>query len=262
MTSFGLIRLVCVHLVFLLGAAGRKIGGDRSTRLTGPVTSILPTTTIVPTYAQVHVARYARSLPTQSEPQLSAATTIVIDTDTLDAAPVTTDRAPAVSPSEILAKQDVLRNTLIGVLGLFLSAGSLVVAVLHSRRNTCRQRDPESATVNLDLEDLRSNGTQRRVDQSSENVEVSTTDVSRVSHESQSSDVNSVRGNASLEVQNIVFETLHSYYDALVRALTQKPVGMLSHSPTGTNAEQLPSQDAHEILNPGVVHPVALERSD
>lgn len=150
MTSFGLIRLVCVHLVFPLGAAGRTIGVSRSTCLTDPVTSIHRTTTTVPTYAQVHVAGYARNSPTQSEPQLTAATTIVINTDTLDpGAPLTAHRASAVSPSDSLARQDVLRNTLIGVFGLFLSAGSLVVAVLHSRRNVCRQRDPEFAGEHL-----------------------------------------------------------------------------------------------------------------
>jgi hypothetical protein len=182
-----------------------------------------------------------------------------IDTGILDSR---ADRATAVSPSEELAKQDVLRNTLIGVLGLFLSAGSLIVAVLHSRRNICRQRDPESATIHLDLEDLHEGGTQRRADPSSENVEISTTDVSRVSHESQSSDVNSVGGNASLKVHTIVFETLHSYYDALVRTITLKPEGMLSHSHSGANAEQLPSHNPDQMLNPGIVHPVTLEHSD
>lgn len=251
MTSFGLIRLVCIHLVFLLGAAGWNIGGNRSTCLSGPVASIPPTTITVAKYTQVHVAGYARTFPTQSEPQLPTATTIVIATDTLDPeALITTGRAPTASPDESLAKQDVLRNTLIGVLGLFLSAGSLVVAVLHNRRNAGRQRDLESATVNLGLEDLRDSGTQRRVGRSSENVGISTTDIPRVSHEGQSSDTNSDGENASLEVQNIVFETLHSYYDALVRLITQKSKGMLHHPPTGANAEQLPNRDADQTLNP------------
>lgn len=244
MASFGFTRtLVCVYMVFLLGAAGRNIGTSRSSCLTQSVTSILQTTTTAFTYPRVDVVGYANSFPTQSEPQLPTATTIVIDTDTPGSeVPVTTGRAPAVSPSDSLARQDVLRNTLIGVLGLFLSAGSLVVAVLHSRRNTCRQRDPESATINLDLEDLRESGTQRRADQSSENVEVSTTDVPRVSHESQSSDINSVGENAGLKVQNIVFETLRSYCDMLVRNIISKPEeGVLGHQPTGVSAEQLPS---------------------
>jgi hypothetical protein len=114
----------------------------------------------------------------------------------------------------------------------------------------------------VDLEDLRSNGTQRRVDQSSENVEVSTTDVSRVSHESESGDISSVGENASLKFQTIIFETLHSHYDALIRTITLKPEGMLSHSTTGTNAEQLPSRNADQTLNPDLVHPVTLECSD
>jgi hypothetical protein len=179
---------------------------------------------------------------------LTAATTIVIDTDTLDPGlPLYTDRAPAASPSDSLARQDVLRNTLIGVLGLFLSAGSLVVAILHSRRNVCRQRDSESASAHLDLEDLRQSGTQRYVNQSSENVEVSTTNVSRVSHESQSSEVNSVGGNASLKAQNIVFETLRSYYDTLVRTIIPKSEeGVLSHQPTGVSAEQLSSHSLED----------------
>jgi hypothetical protein len=254
MTSFGLIRmLVCVHMAFLLGAAGQNIGVGRSSCLNQPVTSISPTTITVPTYAQVHIAGYARSAPTQSEPQLTATTTIIIDTDTLDpGAPLTTGRAPAVSPSDSPARQDVLRNTLIGVLGLFLSAGSLVVAVLHSRRNVCRQRDPESATVNLELEGLGESGTQRRVDQSSENVEVSTPDVSHVSHESESGDISSVGDNASLKVQNIIFETLRSYYDVLIRTITRNSEGLLNHSPTGANAEQLPSHNSRDqALNLG-----------
>lgn len=254
MSSVGLVRLLFVHIVFLLGAAGRNIGMSRPTCLTHSITSIPPTTTTVPTYAQVHVAGYVRSFRTQSEPQLPTATTIVIDTDTLDpGAPLTTDRASAVSPSDSLARQDVLRNTLIGVLGLFLSAGSLIVAVLHSRRNICRQRDSESATIHLDLEDLHEGGTQRRADPSSENVEISTTDVSRVSHESESGDISSVGENASLKVQTIIFKTLHYYYATLVQSIsTKSEEGALSHQPTGVSAEQLPSHSSgDQTLNVG-----------
>jgi hypothetical protein len=93
-------------------------------------------------------------------------------TDTPDAGSSTAEKARTVddnSPADSLARQDVLRNTLIGVLGLLFSAGSLIVAVQHNRRNECRQRDLEASpdsNGHTELAGLRpldgEGGTQRR----------------------------------------------------------------------------------------------------
>ena len=151
MTSFGLIRmLVCVHLVFLLGVAGRNFGMSSSFCLTLPFASVPSTFITAPTYTQVHVAGYTRSFPTQSEPQLPTATTIVNDTDSLESSrPVATALADYPTGRIARPEEDAsskIQATFFGIAGTCIGIAALVVGILALRRMPKRGRleDPES----------------------------------------------------------------------------------------------------------------------
>ena len=152
MVSFGLIRMfVCVYMMFLLGVAGRNSGMSNSFFLTRPVAwapSITTTTTTTAlTYAQVHVVGYARSLSTQSEPQFPTATTIVTDTDSLDASrPVGT--ALADHPTGGIARPEEdpsskIQAIFFGIAGTCIGVASLAVALLTLRAMS-KQRQPDA----------------------------------------------------------------------------------------------------------------------
>ena len=172
--------------------------------------------------------------------------------------PRTTDEARAadVSPADSPAKQDVLRNTLIGVLGLLLSAGSLVVAIQHNRRNACRQQDLESSpSVNhVELRDVGEDGTQGG-DRSPENVGGST----NISHASQGGGeaTSNNPGDASLKITDIVFKAMRSCSSASGRTFPFLKLERTSEQQQpDTNAEQMSSCDsAGETTEPVVVQP-------
>ena len=149
MTSFGFIRiLVCVHVVFLLGVAGRSFATSRSPCLPRLVASGPPTTTPTFTYPQVDVAGYARDFPTQSEPQLPTATNIIIDTNSLDASrPVATALARDPTSGVTKPEEDTgskIQAIFFGIAGTCIGVASLAVALLSLRAmSRQRQIDPE-----------------------------------------------------------------------------------------------------------------------
>ena len=146
-TSFGLIRtLVCVYLIFLLGVVGRNFGMSSSFCLTLPVASVPSTIITAPTYTQVHVAGYTRSFPTQSEPQLPTATTIVNDTNSLGSSrPVATALADHPTGGIARPEEDAsskIQATFFGIAGTCIGVASLAVALLTLRAMS-KQRQPD-----------------------------------------------------------------------------------------------------------------------
>ena len=154
MTSFGLIRtLVCVYVVFLLGAAGRNFG--IGSPFTLPVASIPSTTITALTYAQVHVAGYARSFPTQIEPQLSTTTSIVTDTDSLDSSrPVATALADHPTGGGITRPEEdassKIQAIFFGIAGTCIGVATLIVGVLALRKMPERGRLEDSESQSLE----------------------------------------------------------------------------------------------------------------
>lgn len=150
MTSLGLIQtLVCIHMLFLLGVAGRNSGMSNSLTLTRPVASVPSTTITALTYARVHVVGHTRSFPTQSEPRLPTATRIIIGTDSQDASrPVAT--ALADHPTGVIARPEddassKIQAIFFGIAGTCIGVASLAVALLTLRAmSKQRQPDPET----------------------------------------------------------------------------------------------------------------------
>ena len=118
--------------------------------LTLPVASVPSTIITAPTYTQVHVAGYTRSFPTQSEPQLPTATTIVNDTDSLESSrPVATALADYPTGRIARPEEDAsskIQATFFGIAGTCIGIAALVVGILALRRMPKRGRleDPES----------------------------------------------------------------------------------------------------------------------
>lgn len=116
-----------------------------------PVASVPSTTMTALTYAQIHVAGYARSFPTQSEPQFSTATTIVSDTDGVDSSrPVATALADHPTGGGIARPEEdassKVQTSFYGIAGTCIGVAALVVGILALRRMPKRGRleDPES----------------------------------------------------------------------------------------------------------------------
>lgn len=150
MNSLGLIQmLVCVHMLFLLGVAGRDFGMSSSFSLTRPVASGLSTTITANTYVHSHVVGHTRSFPTQSGPQLPTSATIFIDTDSLTSSrPVTAALADHPTGGITRPEEDAsskIQAIFFGIAGTCIGVASLAVALLTLRAmSKQRQPDPET----------------------------------------------------------------------------------------------------------------------
>jgi hypothetical protein len=159
----------------------------------------------------------------------------------------TADMSPADSSSSTKQHEDILRNTLFGVLGLLLSAGSLIVAVQHNLRNVCRQQDLESSCSSInhtELGDLREGETRQRRGQSPGKAEGFTAHVSRIGHDSRVALADDSEESASLMIRKTVFGILRCCSGAIMQTIAMKARASFKQQSAGASAEQLPSQSS------------------